>query len=117
MENHASRMQLLDAAQRLSPRPVLLAAWHRGAAGRAWARRALRDQPFQPAARFFSESASPAPPPPLAPRHAAEVLRRASRLESADRWWHGGYDAAAPALALDPFAAGDIRPVWERNRW
>ena len=27
------------------------------------------------------------------------------------------YDSAAPALALDPFAAGDIRPVWERNRW
>ena len=24
---------------------------------------------------------------------------------------------AAPALGLDLFAAGDIRPVWERNRW
>jgi hypothetical protein len=30
--------------------------------------------------------------------------------------WHGPFDAAAPALRLDLFAPGDVRPVWERNR-
>ena len=116
MEKHASRMQLLDAAWRLGPRPVLLAAWHRGAAGRALARRALRDRPPPPAAaRFLPEGAPPAPPLLASSRHAAEVFGRAVCLPVPD--WHGGHDPSAPALAMDPFAAGDIRPVWERNRW
>ncbi|WP_343897514.1 heparinase II/III family protein [Craurococcus roseus] len=51
----------------------------------------------------------------MAPRHAGEVLARAALVVAAD--WHGGYDPAAPALALDPYGAGDIRPVWERSRW
>jgi hypothetical protein len=117
MEKRASRMQLLDAARRLGPRPVLLAAWHRGPAGRALALRALRDRP-SPArsGRFLpGEPPSPAPGRLAESLHAAEVLGRASTLSPPD--WHGSYDSAAPALALDPFAAGDIRPVWERNRW
>jgi hypothetical protein len=116
MEKRAPRMQLLDAARRLGPRPVLLAAWHRGAPGQALARRALRDRPAPAAGRFLPEGAPPAPAPvAAATRHAAEVLGRASSLLPAD--WHGGsYDVSAPALALDLFAAGDIRPVWERNR-
>ncbi len=116
MEKRAPRIQLLDAARRLGPRPVLLAAWHRGAPGQALARRALRDRPAPAAGRFLPEGAPPAPAPvAAATRHAAEVRGRASSLLPAD--WHGGsYDVSAPALALDLFAAGDIRPVWERNR-
>ena len=49
MEKRPSRVQLLDAARRLGPRPVLLAAWHRGAAGRLLARaRAARRRTPQP---------------------------------------------------------------------
>lgn len=107
-------MQLLDAAWRLGPRPVLLAAWHRGAVGRALAKSALRDR-APPAAGRFLPGCAPPPPTLATLRHAAEVLGRASRLSAND--WHGGYDASAPSLSLDPFAAGDIRPVWERNRW
>jgi len=108
-------MQLLDAARRLGPRPVLLAAWHRGPAARAMARRALRDGLAVPNGPFLSGSAPPPPPPLVDDRHGAAVLGRAARVGPVD--WHGNYDASAPALALDLFAAGDIRPVWERNRW
>lgn len=106
-------MQLADAAWRLGPKPVLLAAWHRGAAGRALARRALRDRP--PADGPFLPERAPPAPPRLAAPHVERVLDRAARVMPAD--WHGGYDARSAALALDLFAAGDIRPVWERNRW
>ena len=116
MEKRATHTQLLSAVRWLGPRPVLLAAWHRGPAGRALAHWALRGRspgsgavagPFMPA--------GPPPPPPVPAGHAAEVLARAARVGATD--WHGGYDPAAPALALDPYASGDIRPVWERNRW
>ena len=43
------------------------------------------------------------------------MLGCAARVRPAD--WHGDYDPSAPSLSLDPFAAGDIRLVWERNRW
>ncbi len=115
MEKHTSRLQLLDAAWRLGPRPVLLAAWHRGATGQALAGRALRDRPPPAAGRLLPEAAPPAPPLLDSSRHAAEVLGRAVRIPTPD--WHGGHDPSAPALAVDLFAAGDIRPVWERNRW
>ena len=82
MENRASLMQLLDAAWRLGPRSVLLAAWHRGAVGRALAKSALRDRAPPAAGRFLPGCA---PPPRLATlRHAAEVLGRASRLSAND---------------------------------
>lgn len=44
----------------------------------------------------------------VAPAAAAEALAAGG--------WHGPFDARAHALDLDLFAAGDIRPVWERNR-
>jgi Heparinase II/III-like protein len=115
MGKRPSGVQLLDAARRLGPRPVLLAAWHRGAAGRFLAARALRDPRPSPSGRHLPEHAPSAPPSLAGTRHAAEVLGCASRVGTVD--WHGGYDASAPSLSLDLFAAGDIRPVWERNRW
>jgi hypothetical protein len=117
MEKRPSRLQVLDAARRLGPRPVLLAAWHRGAVGRLLAVRALRGgRAPQPDGRRLPEYAPPAAPPSLAAtRHAAEVLGCAARIRPAD--WNGDYDPSAPSLSLDPYAAGDIRLVWERNRW
>ena len=117
MEKRPSRVQLLDAARRLGPRPVLLAAWHRGAAGRLLAVRALRGgrAPQLDGGRHLPEVAPPAPPSVAATRHAAEVLGCAARVRPTD--WHGDYDPSAPSLSVDPFAAGDIRLVWERNRW
>ena len=85
-------MHLLDAAWRLGPRPVLLAAWHRGAAGRALAGRVLRDRPAPSAGAFLPRTAPPAPPP-LPEWHVAAVLGRAGRLSAPE--WHGGHDASA----------------------
>jgi hypothetical protein len=116
MEIPASGLQLLDAARRLGSRPVLLAAWHRSPPGRALARRALRDpqSPRGGAGPVLPEGSARAPPLVAAP-HATAVLDRVRRLPPSE--WHGAYDPSAPATALDPFAAGDIRTVWERNRW
>ncbi|MBK1662811.1 heparinase, partial [Paracraurococcus ruber] len=47
--------------------------------------------------------------------HRASVLAAAAAAAPGD--WHGPFDAAAPALGLDLFRPGDVRPVWERNRW
>jgi hypothetical protein len=102
---------LADAALRLGPRPVLLAAWHRGP-GRALARRALVDA-ARPQGTFLPEV--PPPAPGLPEEHRAAILARAAALAPAG--WHGVFPAATPALDLDLFRPGDIRPVWERNRW
>lgn len=112
MDHFARPAWLLDAAWRLGPRPVLLAAWHRGPVAQALARLALRDAPA-PARAFLPPAAPPAPA--LPPGHAAAVLAGAARAGPRD--WHGPFPAGAPALSLDLFAPGDIRPVWERNRW
>lgn len=113
-----TRLLKLDAAWRLGPRPALLAALHRSPVGQALAERALRNPPpITVEAGPFLPTNGHRPPPAGAtgPEHVARVLARAARPPPTD--WHGGYDSAAPALSLDPFAAGDIRPVWERNRW
>ncbi|WP_241671428.1 heparinase II/III domain-containing protein [Dankookia rubra] len=47
--------------------------------------------------------------------HRDAVLARAAAAAPAD--WHGPFAAAPHALDLDLFAPGDVRPVWERNRW
>jgi hypothetical protein len=105
--------RLPPAACRLGPRPVLLAAWHKAPPARLLARRALRDAPV-PAGPFLP--APPYPPPPALPAsHVAMVLARAAEVAPGD--WHGPFAAETPALALDLFGPGDIRPVWERNRW
>ena len=95
---------------------MLLAAWHRGP-GRWLARRALANTAV-PAGAFLPGSALAVPnlaPPDLAPQHRAAVLARAAAVAPAD--WHGPFAAAPHALGLDLFTPGDIRPVWERNRW
>ncbi len=114
---HAGR--IADAACRLGPRPVLLAAWHRAPwGGRALARRRLRTPAtLVPAAPLLPETPPPAPPG-LPPAHGQAVLRAAVAAGlPGEAGWHGPFPREAEALSLDLFGPGDIRPVWERNRW
>ncbi|MBL6455427.1 heparinase II/III-family protein [Belnapia sp. T6] len=101
-----------DAAWRLGPRPVLLATWDRSLPARALACRALADAPV-PGGPWWPDTAPP--PPPLPAAHCAELLACATALGPAD--WHGPFPPTAPAFGMDLFGPGDIRPVWERNRW
>ncbi|WP_431271447.1 heparinase II/III domain-containing protein [Dankookia sp. P2] len=90
---------------------MLLVAWHRGP-GQFLSRWRLRDAPA-PREGFLPATA---PSPPSVPGwHRRAVLARAARVAPPD--WHGPFAAGAPALGLDLFGPGDIRPVWERNRW
>ncbi|WP_043339633.1 heparinase II/III domain-containing protein [Belnapia moabensis] len=112
MEYIPTWLRFLDAACQLGPRPVLLAAWDRAPPARALARRALADRAV-PAGPFWPEALPPAPA--LPPDHRQAVLARAAALGPMD--WHGPFAAEAPALGLNLFDPGDVRPVWERNRW
>ena len=101
----------LDAALRLGPRPLLWLAWHRARLTAGLAGRVLRDA-APPAGPFLPDAA---PPPPRLPDAAAEAVRRAAgalppAVES------GAFNPAAPALGMDLFGPGDVRPVWEANR-
>jgi hypothetical protein len=107
---------MLDAALRLGPRPVLLAAWHRSPPGRAVTRRRLRDPaPTPRMGPVFPDAGSPAPP--LPEPHRSSLLHHARATAPPAGGWHGGYPAQQAATRLDLFAHGDIRPVWEANRW
>ncbi|MBU8542907.1 heparinase II/III family protein [Roseomonas sp. ROY-5-3] len=104
---------VLDAAWRLGPRPVALMLWHRASLALGQPQRALaRADAVE--GRFLPRAAPPAPA--LPPETAGRLLAAAAALP-ARRDWHGGLDPAAPALRLDLFAAGDIRPVWEASRF
>ncbi len=105
---------LMDAAWRLGPRPVALAAWHRSPFGRALLRRALADVPDQAELGALWPAAAPAAPA-LPAAHAAAVL--AAAAQAAPRPWHGPFPPQVPAARLNLFASGDVRPVWEANRW
>jgi hypothetical protein len=112
MSIQASRAVLrLDAALRLGARPLLWLAWHRIRVAAGLPRRALRRRAV-PAGPFLPETAPPAPPLSAATRAAV----RAAVAELAPAVAHGPFDPSAPALGLDLFAAGDVRPVWEANR-
>jgi hypothetical protein len=100
-----------DAGLRLGPRPAALWLGHRLLRATGVLERRLGDAPV-PAGPFLPRVAPPAPD--LPPGSAARVLDAAGRADAAPG--HGGYDPAAPALALDLFAGGDIRAVWEANR-
>ncbi|MBB5694907.1 hypothetical protein FHS87_002960 [Roseomonas pecuniae] len=101
----------LDAAARLGARPLMWLAWHRARVAAGLPGRALR--PAAPPAGPFLPATAPAPPA-LPPGAAEAVLAAARDLSPAVE--HGPFDPAAPALSLDLFAPGDVRPVWERNR-
>ncbi|MFT8246823.1 heparinase II/III family protein [Roseomonas sp. BN140053] len=108
MPIHASRPLLLaDAAWRLGARPVTLLLLHRMRVALGRPQRALPDG--RPAvAPFLPESALP--PPAV---DGTAVLHAVAALPPPT---HGRFDPAAHALALDLFAPGDVRPVWEANR-
>lgn len=99
-----------DAAWRLGPRACALIAWHRLRLRMGLARRALDGAPW-PEGRALPEAV----PPVGRARPAAHALATAAEATVAGGW-HGAFDPQAHALDLDLFAAGDIRPVWERNR-
>jgi hypothetical protein len=100
---------MADAAWRLGPRACLLAARHRlllrsGLAARALADVALPDGRLLP--HGLAGGGLPGDATALAAAAEAAVAPG----------WHGPFPAHAPALGLDLFSPGDIRPVWEVNR-
>lgn len=104
-----------DAAARLGPRPVALFLAHRAALAMGVPQRRLRAAEGPSPTGPFLPPAAPAAPS-LPPGHAEALRAAAARLPSrAD--WHGPFDGAAHCLALDLFAPGDVRPVWERSRF
>lgn len=105
---------LLDAALRLGPRPVLLAGWQRSPPARWLVRHRLAAAAAPTGAWWPAGPAAPAPAG-LPGAHVAALLAAAARAGPAD--WHGPFPASVAAAGLDLFGAGDIRPVWERNRW
>jgi hypothetical protein len=48
--------------------------------------------------------------------HRAALCARALEVAPSPNW-HGPFDPDVPSLDLDLYRPGDIRPVWERNRW
>jgi hypothetical protein len=109
-----ARLRLtLDAACRLGPRPVALMLLHRARLAARLPQRALAGlHPL--AGRLLPPSAPPAPPLPESA--TTRILAAAAGLPEAPDW-HGGYDSAAPAIGVDLFAQGDVRPLWEASRF
>jgi hypothetical protein len=107
----AQTLLRLEAARRLGARPVLWLAWHRLRLSAGLAARALKPAPL-PGGPFLPDAAPP--PPVLSPLARDAILAAAGALPPAA--FHGPFNPAAPALSLDLFAPGDIRPVWEANR-
>ncbi|MXP64880.1 heparinase [Roseomonas sp. M0104] len=110
-----TRMMLLaDAACRLGPRALALYGWHRTLRLIGLPQRRLRNGAGLPALSGFLELA-PLSPAPALPAAARERVRMAlAALPPAV--WHGPFAPGAPALGLDLFRPGDVRPVWEPNR-
>ncbi|MBE9604348.1 heparinase II/III-family protein [Acetobacteraceae bacterium H6797] len=107
----ADRFLLMaDAARRLGPRALAHWAAHR-LVGR---RRSLGDEEVPSRLAGIFCDLTPAPPA-LEEDQAARILAAAHRLCLTPDW-HGPFDAAAPALRLDLFTPGDIRPLWETHR-
>jgi len=99
---------LADVAWRLGPRACALFAWHRLRLRAGSVARALR-----PPAMVEGPLLPDAAPPASLPGDAAALAAAAAAIP---RDWHGGFAAGIAAPGLDLLAAGDIRPVWERNR-
>ncbi len=113
----------MDAAARLGVGPLLRLARHRiaRATGRVRHRLGRADVargPFLDAADPHRPATGPATGPtglpPHDPGHRGAILAAARDLRPAVH--HGPFDPHAPALTLDLFASGDVRPIWEANR-
>ena len=100
---------LADAARRLGPRACGLVAWHRLRLRCGIVALALPDSDV-PTGPLL-----PVPGPDGGMCGDAAMLAAAAEAAVAPGW-HGPFPAQAPAPELDPFAPGDIRPVWEVNR-
>ena len=117
--NGPSCAPALEAAWRLGPRPVLLAAWHRSAAGPGrWRAGGCGDAGRRRCRRPRPAAGRAGPAPGLPPAHAAG---RAARARPPGRRPRGGlaWRPIRPTARAGPrpVRRGDIRPVWERNRW
>ncbi len=112
-DRRARALLRLDAAWRLGPRPVGLFLWHRAAMALGIPAAHLRN----PAAIAGPMLPQIAPTAPALPAGAAERLLRAAATLPEAPDWHGPFDATAPAIGMDLFRPGDVRPVWERHRF
>lgn len=133
---------LADVACRLGPRALAYYGWHRLQRAAGLPQQALRDRPplsaellptgLLPSGPLPPTPARPRaparllapdgllgpgalPPPPVLPPEA-ELRLRAALEALPGAVSHGPFPADAPALALDLFRPGDVRPVWEANR-
>ncbi|MGK7863480.1 heparinase II/III domain-containing protein [Falsiroseomonas sp. E2-1-a4] len=104
---------MADAAWRLGARPVGLMLLHRASLAAGLPQRRLADA-AAPEGRFLPIKA---PPAPALPATMVSRLREAAAALPARPDWHGGHDPTAPAIGLDLFAGGDVRPVWEVSRF
>ncbi|MFN7634331.1 MAG: heparinase, partial [Acetobacteraceae bacterium] len=100
---------MADAALSLGLRAVALRGLH--TALRPLARRRLADAAAAEGPFFRADAAGPPCPLPASARQ-----RLAAALPALPPDWHGPFDPACHGLDLDLFAAGDVRPVWERHR-
>ncbi|MFC7553607.1 heparinase II/III-family protein [Pseudoroseomonas wenyumeiae] len=103
---------LADAAWRLGPRALVHYGRHRLALASGQAARRLTGA-AAPEGRFLAELPSP-PPPPLPGAWQARLRAALAVLPPARH--HGPFDPAGPALGMDLFHPGDVRPVWEAGR-
>jgi hypothetical protein len=112
-ERRAGGFETLCALARRGLKPTLLRLRHE-----AWARlggpaRALADRPA-PSGPF---RAAPAAPLALDPAALARLLAGAEAATHLPDWTAGRPDADAPWHAIDPYAHGDIRLLWEASRF
>jgi hypothetical protein len=114
-----ARMALLaGVALRLGPQPLGLYGWHRlrlaaGLPQRALAGAAAQSAGALPPGALLGDATLP--PPPALPPGWPESLRVAlDRMPATAE--HGPFRPDLPALGMDLFRPGDIRPVWEANR-
>ncbi|WP_241665372.1 heparinase II/III family protein [Teichococcus oryzae] len=104
---------MVDAARRIGPRPLAFYALHRLSHAAGLPQRRLRAAPCSWPAGDLLPTTLP-PPPLLTPGDMARLRAALAALPPVR--WHGSFDATAPAIGMDLFHPGDVRPVWEANR-
>ena len=105
----ARALLIADVAWRLGPRACGLFAWHRLRLRLGIVARRLPDRAL-PTGRLLPDRVQEGD---LTGDTAALTATAEATIAGG---WHGPFRAGAPALALDLFGPGDIRPVWEANR-